>query len=321
MLLILCSKRFDFEDSRWKQLYRNGALIFSSLPGIDQSIVGLRFRLFKAISSSKNYRDLQKARKFLYNIAKQWVIEKCARRSFGSKEINDYLDAFLVECEQEKHKSFNREQLIAYLIQFIAAGTDTSANTMYFACYMLAKYPKIQEKVQKELDDVVGCETLPSLEHRQRLIYTEAFLREVDRYYALAPITPVRINSDEVTIRGFKIPKGKNFLANTFKCLRDSKYFKNPEQFDVYNFIDERGELINVKSFMPFGIGKRRCPGELLAKIEIFLFISAIIQNFSLSLSSDENNERGETKGIIKTLHPYKVIVKRREALHTLRPN
>ncbi|RWS07170.1 vitamin D 25-hydroxylase-like protein [Dinothrombium tinctorium] len=148
------------------------------------------------------------------------------------------------------------EQLIGNLIQFIIAGSDTTTNTMYFACYMLAKHPNIQAAMQKEIDEVVGNERFPTLEDRRVLIYTEAFFREIDRYYALAPISIIRVNSDEVMVQGFKIPKGCNFIANTNNCLRDSKYFKNPFEFDPDNFINSNGELINVQSFVPFGIGK-----------------------------------------------------------------
>ncbi|RWS00856.1 cytochrome P450 2C42-like protein [Dinothrombium tinctorium] len=212
----------------------------------------------------------------------------------------------------------------------MAAGTDSTANTMYFACYMLAKHPHIQTMIKQELEEVLGNETLPSLEHRHRLTYTEAFLREVDRFLALAPITIVRVNSDEVTIKGFKIPKGSNFFANTHNCLRDPKYFKNPNEFDPNNFIGPNGQLIFIKSYTPFGVGEffmkkidkiivrfqtlglHRCPGELLAKNEIYLFLVALVHNFSLTLVSDENEGRKELKGLIRVLHPYKVRVARR---------
>uniref|UniRef100_A0A8C3U7J3 Uncharacterized protein n=2 Tax=Catharus ustulatus TaxID=91951 RepID=A0A8C3U7J3_CATUS len=145
-------------------------------------------------------------------------------------------------------------------------------------------YPEIQEKVQKELDAVVGCSHVFCYEDRKKLPYTNAVIHEIQRYSNIILIALPRASMKDTDLMGYHIPKNTIVLANIDSVLADPEKWETPDQFNPGHFLDEDGNFVNREAFLPFGIGHRVCMGELLARMELFVVFSTLLQAFTFTL-------------------------------------
>ena len=89
------------------------------------------------------------------------------------------------------------------------------------------------------------------------------------------------VGDTDVKWEGFTLPKGCTILFNLDSILQDPEIFENPEQFNPERFLDVSGRVVRPKGFVPFGTGRRVCPGEKLSWMEMFLFLTVLMQNFN----------------------------------------
>ncbi|KAK3760740.1 hypothetical protein RRG08_019557, partial [Elysia crispata] len=99
---------------------------------------------------------------------------------------------------------------------------------------------------------------------------------------SIAPLSLPHQGRADTTINGYTIPAGTTVIANTESIIRSADSFKDPEQFRPQRFLDDHGKFIQPESFSLFGVGRRSCPGESLAKMELFLFLTSLLQRFEL---------------------------------------
>ncbi|XP_035298968.1 cytochrome P450 2C50 isoform X3 [Cricetulus griseus] len=183
-------------------------------------------------------------------------------------------------CNQEL--KYTLENLTVMVNDLFGAGTETTGSTMKYALLLLMKYPHVTAKVQEEIDRVVGRERSPCMQDRNHMPYTNATIHEVQRFIDLVPNSVPHAVTCDVKFRNYLIPKGTTVIASLSSVLHDSKEFPNPETFDPGHFLDGNGNFKKSDYFMPFSTGKRVCAGEGLAKMELFLFLTTILQKFKL---------------------------------------
>lgn len=152
-------------------------------------------------------------------------------------------------------ETFSHEQLLSICVDFFQAGSETTSNTLSFAIIFMVNYPEIQFKVQNELNEVVGRGRLPSLNDRPKLKYTEAVIREVQRYVNVAPLAIAHKAMRDADLQGYQIPKNTNMIVSLFSLHMEKDYWKDPEIFRPERFLDDAGNLINHDNFLPFGSG------------------------------------------------------------------
>ncbi|KAH7931977.1 hypothetical protein HPB52_025068 [Rhipicephalus sanguineus] len=175
------------------------------------------------------------------------------------------------------------ETLVGMVTSFLLAGTASTAGTIQWHMVKHAMEPDtLQARVQREIDEVIGRERQPTWEDRLRMPFTMASVWEMDRWKTSTPLGVPREASEDTVVDEFFIPKGTVIMANFWAAHFDSKFWKDPEKFDPTRFLNEDGTLMARKPecHLPFSFGKRTCPGEILATVEIFLAVTSLLQRF-----------------------------------------
>lgn len=170
------------------------------------------------------------------------------------------------------------------LLDLFFAGTDTISGTLHWSMLILATHPDIQQKLLNEIDCVIGHSRLPEGKDEVRMLYTQAFVNEVFRYTSIAPLAIFHSAMSNLQFHGFHIPKDSMVLINLYAAHFDKDYWGDPEIIRPERFLCNDGTMmIKHEAFFPFGHGKRICVGEAMARKEIFLFLTSILQKFKVN--------------------------------------
>ncbi|NWX89143.1 CP2J6 protein, partial [Nothoprocta pentlandii] len=204
-----------------------------------------------------------------------------------SDDNQDFIDFYLEQIAQSKgdaDATYDEANLSQTVFDLFLAGTETTATTLRWALLYMVLYPEIQEKVQKELDTVLGPSHVICYEDRKKVPYTNAVVHEIQRYSNIVLIALPRRSVKDTELLGFHIPKNTIILANIDSVLSDPEKWETPRQFNPGHFLDKDGNFVNREAFLPFSIGHRVCMGELLARMELFIVFSTLLQAFRFIL-------------------------------------
>ncbi|XP_066283978.1 cytochrome P450 2U1-like [Branchiostoma lanceolatum] len=232
------------------------------------------------------------------------------KETFDPSETRDVVDMCLLELHQSRGgKTFLKEENTLHIVgDFLAAGTETSATTLSWALLYLALNPAWQRKVQEELDTVVGSDEIPPYSRREELPYTEATILESQRIRTTVPLSVPHCTSSPTSLQGYDIPAHTQVWVNLWSVHMDPAYWSHPDTFDPSRFLDDNGRVKVPEAFMPFSTGRRICLGEQLAKMELFLFLTSLLQRFTFKLpeGAPEPDLSGDI-GITLLPKPYKL--------------
>lgn len=249
------------------------------------------------------------------------------RQNFANKHPDDYdfIDSMIKV--QNEAKAQNKETLTDIDIRVVcwdsmAGGIDTSATSMEWLVLYLINYPHVQKKLHKLFDEVIGDNRLPTVDDIDKLDYLLAVLDELFRHRHFAPQGLPHEAGKDITLGGYKIPKGTQLFFNYHSPHMDETLWKNPREFRPERFMEEEKELLNVVlhsetffskpetyKFTPFGQGRRRCVGYGLGRIVMWLKAALWIHCFEFSSPNNKPMDM-DTEYLGITLVPEEQQVK-----------
>nr|ARO89866.1 cytochrome P450 Cyp2u1 [Andrias davidianus] len=235
------------------------------------------------------------------------------RETLDMENPRDFIDMYLLQVAEENkissESSFNEDYLFYIIGDLFIAGTDTTANTILWSILYMCLNPDIQEKVQAEIDAVIGHDRPPTMTDKSGMPFTEATIMEVQRMTVVVPLSIPHMASETTVFQGYTIPKGSVIVPNLWAVHRDPNIWEKPNDFNPRRFLDENGQVLKKDAFIPFGIGRRVCMGEQLAKMELFLMFVNLMQSFSFLLADHTKEPMLEGRFGL-TLAPYPFDIK-----------
>uniref|UniRef100_A0A8C6IJM4 Cytochrome P450 n=1 Tax=Mus spicilegus TaxID=10103 RepID=A0A8C6IJM4_MUSSI len=248
---------------------------------------------------------------FLKNIIREH------QESLDASNPQDFIDMYLLHMEEEqgasRRSSFDEDYLFYIIGDLFIAGTDTTTNSLLWCLLYMSLNPDVQKKVHEEIERVIGCDRAPSLTDKAQMPYTEATIMEVQRLSMVVPLAIPHMTSEKTVLQGFTIPKGTVVLINLWSVHRDPAIWEKPDDFCPHRFLDDQGQLLKRETFIPFGIGKRVCMGEQLAKMELFLMFVSLMQTFTFALpEGSEKPVMTGRFGLTLAPHPFNVTISKR---------
>ncbi|KAI1702518.1 cytochrome p450 domain-containing protein [Ditylenchus destructor] len=160
---------------------------------------------------------------------------------------------------------------------------ESTSTTLAWGIALLIHNLDVQEKLHEELDRVIGCGRWITAADRSQLPYTCAVINEVQRMANIVPHNVVHSTTRDVTVDGYFFPKGTAITAQISAVLYDDQVFKEASKFDPTRFLDDKGQIVKCDELVPFGVGKRQCLGESLARMELFLFTANIFNHYRIT--------------------------------------
>ncbi|XP_061869506.1 cytochrome P450 2D17-like isoform X1 [Colius striatus] len=298
-------ERFNYGDETFKKLLHvfdqslqeeTGLLtqFLNSVP-IFLHIPGLADKVFPGQKSFMEFIDV--------------LIER-HMKTWNPAYTRDFTDAFVKEMKKGKEaeeRGFTYNNLRLVTSDLFAAGTETTATTLRWAILYMVLHPEIQSKVQAEIDNVIGRETEPSIKDQVSMPYTNAVIHEVQRCGDVIPMV-LHMTYRDTELQGFFIPKGTTIITNLSSVLKDESFWEKPHEFYPEHFLDAKGQFVKREAFLPFSAGRRVCLGEQLARMELFLFFTSLLQKFTFVLPEDQPRPRTDGHfSFTNCPHPYLV--------------
>ncbi|MGK7894096.1 MAG: cytochrome P450, partial [Xenococcus sp. (in: cyanobacteria)] len=324
MQRLMFSRRGSLDDSEENTDFVAIAHILSKIPPgtLDVTKIAIFPAIWRPLFILSRWKSLRNFAKAVTAMG-DYVAKNVEQHgeSFDPENLRDITDGLLkasseqTESDQKNFRLSENDIVMGTLSQFTGAGTEFPRMILHWALLYMIIYPDIQAAIQQELDEVVGRDQQPSLNHRGKLPFTEACINEIFRHASPTNLPAVTYGTiSDTTLSGYFIPQKTPVLVNYYSLTRDERYWQEPEQFNPYRFLDENGKLRRnlLDKFYPFGIGPRRCLGEYLGRLQIFLFFTNLVHRCKFEQVSGEKLSLEPQPGFFAGPQKYRVIVKPR---------
>uniref|UniRef100_A0A4X2JQ35 Steroid 17-alpha-hydroxylase/17,20 lyase n=1 Tax=Vombatus ursinus TaxID=29139 RepID=A0A4X2JQ35_VOMUR len=264
-----------------------------------------------------------------FSLAKEVLLKKgkefaCRPQmeKFDIDSVNNLLDMMLKAKINNnglltQESEITDKHILMTVGDIFGAGVETSSSVIKWSIAYMLHYPQVQETIQKEIDQKIGFTRTPVLSDRHQLPFLEATVREVLRIRPVAPLLIPHVARTDTSIGEYTIPKDTRIYINLWSIHHDPTEWDEPEQFKPERFLDKNKEqlIMPTASYFPFGGGPRTCIGEFLARAELFLFLSWILQRFDLEVADDGKLPSLEGKfAMVFQILPFKLKFKLRKA-------
>jgi cytochrome P450 len=295
---------FDFEAIKLKGTSRYHHIYNSAFSGIFDSLYLLLpfLEKLKLAKRMKKHYDAIEFKKFILGI----VEERRSDIKSGKSNGKDLLATMLAEDPESPFEPLTDEELVENLIVFFIAGHDTTANTLSYAMYHLARNPEVQEKLRNEIYTTLNISkdhdelVIPSVEQFKEMEYLNCVIKEVMR------ISPAVVQMFRVVEEAFNIPnenvavpKGTLITLSVYGAHHDPKTYPNPQKFEPERFLNGK---YDTDIYLPFGGGNRMCVGMGFSLMEQRVYLALLLQKFTIEIKEDNPDFNGlRLSGLVLT--------------------
>ncbi|KAK7247479.1 hypothetical protein RIF29_42362 [Crotalaria pallida] len=233
-------------------------------------------------------RRLKVMRKILDDFFDKAIDERLQSENREDK-IKDFVDVMLgFVGTQESEYRIERPHIKAIMLDMLAASMDTSATAIEWALSELMKHPRVMKKLQMELETMVGMKRKVEESDLDKLEYLDMVIKESMRVHPVAPLLVPHQSMEDCMVGDFFIPKKSKVIVNAWAIMRDPSAWADPEKFLPERFegsnIDVRGHDFQL---IPFGSGRRSCPGLQLGLTLVRLVVAQLVHCFDWKLPND----------------------------------
>ena len=193
-------------------------------------------------------------------------------------------------------------------------GTEGPTSALNWFLLYVTKYPHLQAKIHRQLDDVIGnTKRLPEISDKPNLPYLEAFIAEVQRIVSETPLAVPHSTTRDTSLAGFFIPQDMTVFVNLWAIHHDPDRWEDPFSFRPERFLDERGRF-HSEGFIPFSLGKRSCLGKAFGRKAVFIYAARLLYRFKFECPPGEVLPGAEDSenGIVLDSKPFKICARGR---------
>ncbi|KAJ6795377.1 isoflavone 3'-hydroxylase [Iris pallida] len=236
----------------------------------------------------------------------QGLIDELSHES-GNEETKEKTMIRVLLLLQKSDPDYYTDQIIkSQIMTMLLGGTDTSLGTIEWAMSLLLNNPDKLKKAKAELDAQIGNGRLIQESDLPNLPYLHCVITETLRLYPAGPLLVPHESQEECVVGGYNIPRGTMLLVNVYAIHRDSKTWEETEKFVPERFEESKGK---GRKMLPFGMGRRRCPGEGLATRMVGLELGTMIQCFDWKRIGEEEMDMSEGSGLsLPNAHPLQAM-------------
>ncbi|XP_076984005.1 aromatase isoform X2 [Tamandua tetradactyla] len=218
------------------------------------------------------YKKYEKSVKDLKD-AIEILIEEKRHKIFTAEKLEDCMDFATQLIFAEKRGDLTRENVNQCILEMLIAAPDTMSVSVFFMLFLIAKHPKVEEAIMKEIQTVVGERDI-RIDDMQKLKVLENFIYESMRYQPVVDLVMRKALQDDV-IDGYPVKKGTNIILNIGRMHR-LEFFPKPNEFTLENF----AKNVPYRYFQPFGFGPRSCAGKYIAMVMMKVILVTLLRRF-----------------------------------------
>ncbi|WP_128478874.1 cytochrome P450 [Halorussus pelagicus] len=191
--------------------------------------------------------------------------------------------SMLLDVTDDDDQNLSTEEIRDEVVTLLLAGHETTALSLTFTAYALARHPEVEDRLVAELDEVLDGQT-PTMADLSELTYTEQVVKESMRLYPPVPgIVREPVKPD--IIDGYEIPAGATIRMHQWVVHRDDRWYDDPLAFRPGRWTDDFESSLPKLAYFPFAAGPRRCIGDRFAMLEARLLLATIYQQYHLELT------------------------------------
>ncbi|KAL6220368.1 hypothetical protein ACLB2K_008124 [Fragaria x ananassa] len=220
--------------------------------------------------------------------------QKLSRTTSDQSEASTMIH-HLLSMQESEPKYYTDEILKGHILVMLLAGTDSSSLTLEWTMSNLLNNPEVLERARAELDAEFGQERLIDEQDIFKLPYLQGIISETLRLYPTAPLLVPHYSSDDCTIGGFDVPRDTIVMINAWAIHRDPTLWDDPESFKPERYANGGDDSHKL---MPFGQGRRACPGAGLAQRVVGLALGSLIQCYEWERVTEMKVDMSEGKGL-----------------------
>jgi cytochrome P450 len=268
-------------------------------------------RTLMAMLSLPKTIPLPNQKEYERNLA--WIASK-VKALIAERRTNpgdDLMSMLIQTVDAETNEQMTEQQLFDEAVSIFIAGFETTASTLQWVPLILEQNPEVYQKMQAEVDSVLG-DRLPTFEDLPKLEYTRRVFLEALRLYL--PITMLmRCPTEDDVIDGHPIPKGSVVVLHMYGTHHDPAIWPDPERFDPERHTAENSAGRSAFAFVPFSGGPRKCVGDEFALFEGVLVMAMMAQRYKINVVP-HGTVKSTITLVVRATPPIEVVLQPREA-------